>query len=1499
MTNLSDSLLESVTFSPRSLEAPDAFVGHLPFVAWLMHMLAPSSFVELGTHSGNSYFAFCQSVQENGLATKCYAVDTWQGDEHAGCYTDEVFTRVRAHNQEHYADFSHLLRMTFDDALSNFSDASIELLHIDGLHTYEAVKHDFESWLPKLAPGAVILFHDTSVSERGFGVWRLWQELQTLYPNNLEFLHSNGLGVLQLNDESASKTLAWLAPRKKAQLPLKEYFAALGARQLERFEQGLIKKHVASLNHLVAERDAQIARHIQDLCERDSQIARHIQDLSERDAQIARHIQDLSERENQIGSLSQAIETRDHLIDSLDRSIREIRESTSWRITAPLRSLVIALRKMRSLCTELPQIVGERGGLGPAICKAVRIFRDEDTAGVKARLRSVLSDARHKASSPPVATSTNSILLPKKLSTVPYYMDQTLDADFSVCSIDASIAVHLHLYYAEMLDVFAAYLNNIPVQYDLYVSVPMSADVNLIQAELQTLLARAGNVVVEPVPNRGRDIAPLIIQFGERLAQYDIIAHVHTKKSPHNSNLADWCQGILTKLMGPPGSSGGRIAHILGLLQTTAKIVYPEGSSTLIRDRSGWADNHALAKHVLEKYLNLSIDDYPVVEFPEGSMFWGRSECLKDFLGLPFDYCDFPAEPIPADGTLAHSLERLLLVFASSYAGQCLCIHEGDSIKDYRQYEEQYDFSSSISHADIKVLAYYLPQFHPIPENDLWHGKGFTEWSKVRTANPLFEGHYQQHIPHPDIGYYLLDSPATLRRQAEQMHKSGVYGQVFYHYWFGGKLILEEPAQLLLDTPDIGMPFCFCWANENWTKKWDGNEDEILLKQEYSAEDAQAFIRYLIPFMQDPRYLKIEDRPMLFVYRPASIPNAQEYLDIWEKECVSAGLERPYLVAVLTRGVTSPTDFGMDAGVERVLHDWTSGSVAEINNDLQQYWPLNGSVLPYAEVAQYYMNQTEAKDFTYFRSTVPIWDNTARYGSEAYLLHGSTPQRFQEWMASSITYTQANLPRDRRFVLVNAWNEWAEGAHLEPDTRYGYSYLNSVGRALSDIPYAAQFNPTCLVPVGTKIHLAFPGIILSQIEQDAELKQKFIGCVSRSSIFKTCRVSINTPLLLDDLPDSVLASPDEAGHADQAEQTEFVLEFRKIAYFDSLAIEKMLQAAKASGATIIPNFYDSDSALLEVSTNGAVHSFAAYPAPLVLVPQAAAKSGHKNFRMRSDARCFVTKPCRTASSSKPMITTIIRFHKSDAFSELKNALFCLYAMHDCQVTPLVVAQDLNRDQMNALKNLFNEFVWPKGCSPQVQYYESQDGNGDLRSKMLNESLRLVKTPYAAFLDFDDLLMPHAYSWLVDRLLKTGKAVAFGRVYSTSYNSTTELLKERKRVYEYGGTYADFICRNHSPLHSFLLDMTQLNLDHISYFDDQRYMEDYLLTLQLFTKENTDWDSLNENHYIGDYIHSLDRSHTLAFSDEHERRSLLFNPEYMVCEQRICDVRKALGKKDRL
>lgn len=365
-------------------------------------------------------------------------------------------------------------------------------------------------------------------------------------------------------------------------------------------------------------------------------------------------------------------------------------------------------------------------------------------------------------------------------------------------------------------------------------------------------------------------------------------------------------------------------------------------------------------------------------------------------------------------------------------------------------FETQIDYSNKIIHKNIKILSYYLPQFYPIPENDLWHGKGFTEWTKVKSANSLFETHYQPHIPNKDLGFYLLNSPEILKKQADIMKKAGVFGQIFYHYWFLGKQLLEKPAQILLRNRDIDMNFCFCWANENWTKKWDSNEKETLMEQLYSKDDAYSFINYLIPFFKDSRYIKIDDRPLLFIYRVSSIPEniLRSYLNIWETECKKNNINKPFIVATLIRGCNNPKEFYMDSAVERVPYDW--GKILDCIIKVKPSDEFNGMIFDYNKVVDHYLDQEKPENFLKFTSLCTNWDNTPRYGENAILLHGSSPEKFQKWLEGLIKFSEDNLPEDKQIIVVNAWNEWAESAHLEPDEKYGYAYLNAIGRALGN-----------------------------------------------------------------------------------------------------------------------------------------------------------------------------------------------------------------------------------------------------------------------------------------------------------------------------------------------------------------------------------------------------------------------------------------------------------------
>jgi lipopolysaccharide biosynthesis protein len=352
---------------------------------------------------------------------------------------------------------------------------------------------------------------------------------------------------------------------------------------------------------------------------------------------------------------------------------------------------------------------------------------------------------------------------------------------------------------------------------------------------------------------------------------------------------------------------------------------------------------------------------------------------------------------------------------------------------------------------DLRALAFYLPQFHRIPENDRWWGEGFTEWTNVRKARPNFLGHYQPHVA-GELGYYDLTDARVRAAQAELARAHGLHGFCYYHYWFNGRRLLEQPLDAVLASGTPDFPFCVCWANENWTRRWDGLESEILMEQVYGREDSHAFLVSLLPLFRDPRYIRVDDRPLLLVYKAALIPELPRTVAMWREQARAAGFGDVYLVACQTVGETDPVRLGFDAGCEFPPHGhnavWLNARMRVTNA------AFNGLVTSYkSQVVQ--SLERPAADFKLFRTVMPAWDNTARRQDRGTIFVGSSPELFQYWVERMAAQTRARFEGDERLLFVNAWNEWGEGCHLEPDARYGRQYLEALARGLGRPPEAA------------------------------------------------------------------------------------------------------------------------------------------------------------------------------------------------------------------------------------------------------------------------------------------------------------------------------------------------------------------------------------------------------------------------------------------------------------
>ena len=345
-----------------------------------------------------------------------------------------------------------------------------------------------------------------------------------------------------------------------------------------------------------------------------------------------------------------------------------------------------------------------------------------------------------------------------------------------------------------------------------------------------------------------------------------------------------------------------------------------------------------------------------------------------------------------------------------------------------------------------KALAFYLPQYHPIPENDEWWGPGFTEWHNVTKARPLFPGHYQPHIP-GELGFYDLRIPEVRAAQAQLARDHGVHGFIYYHYWFHGRRLLERPFEEVLASGEPDFPFALCWANEEWTRGWDAQTGHVLMRQEFSEEDDRAHIRDLLRAFKDPRYITIDGRPLMLVYRPTLLPDSRRTSAIWREEVQKAGFPDLYLCWVESWGPPpgnkGPGPFGLDASV-----GFMPLQGEQVHAPLET---LRGHrVLDYRSAAQAEIENLE-RSWKRFPSVMVSWDNTARRARGATIYQGATPDQYQHWLQVTAD-SLADVRPEENYLFILAWNEWAEGNHLEPDQRYGRAFLEATRSVLGTTP---------------------------------------------------------------------------------------------------------------------------------------------------------------------------------------------------------------------------------------------------------------------------------------------------------------------------------------------------------------------------------------------------------------------------------------------------------------
>jgi len=313
----------------------------------------------------------------------------------------------------------------------------------------------------------------------------------------------------------------------------------------------------------------------------------------------------------------------------------------------------------------------------------------------------------------------------------------------------------------------------------------------------------------------------------------------------------------------------------------------------------------------------------------------------------------------------------------------------------------------------------------------------------VTKTVPQFPGHYQPHLP-DELGFYDLRMLDVQKRQVELAKQYGLAGFSFYYYWFAGKRLLERPIDQFLAHKEIDFPFCLIWANENWTRRWDGLENDILIKQVHTSKTDMEFIKSVEPYMLDDRYIRFGDRPVLMVYRVDLMPDPSATADRWREYCLKRGLGNPFLMAAQTFGFEYPRGVGFDAAIQFPPHNQHQTYRFQINSSIKPAHPnFESDVYSYPELVKYKESDPEDAPYPLFKSVFPSWDNEPRKPGRGIIFTDSTPALYKRWLQVVCQWTVINHPPEERYVFINAWNEWGESAHLEPDRRFGYAYLQA------------------------------------------------------------------------------------------------------------------------------------------------------------------------------------------------------------------------------------------------------------------------------------------------------------------------------------------------------------------------------------------------------------------------------------------------------------------------
>jgi lipopolysaccharide biosynthesis protein len=542
------------------------------------------------------------------------------------------------------------------------------------------------------------------------------------------------------------------------------------------------------------------------------------------------------------------------------------------------------------------------------------------------------------------------------------------------------------------------------------------------------------NAWVFDFEDHGRDIGSFLVflQSGV-LFKYDLVCKVHTKRSPYMQDGDAWRRALIEGILG----SSSLIDKIVSSFRSDPDLGMVVADGNIYRGHEHWAATEKLLAELLPR-IGIS-PDVTDRSFPGGSIFWIRSFLLRTLAGAGLLLDDFEPEPMKIDGTLGHAVERTFGL---------ICEDAGMRVAESGQLTKTVQPSPRVS-TKMHLVPFYLPQFHPIKENDKWWGVGFTEWTNATRARPLFDVHRQPRLP-ADLGFYDLRLAEAREAQASLARRYGLAAFCYYYYWFDGHRVLERPLDEVLRSGKPDFPFMVHWANEPWTRNWDGLNRDILLPQTYRPGWTTLFARDVAPLLRDRRYFRIDGKPMLLIYRAGHIPDVKAAIRGLRVALLEEGIPNVHLAAAWVefpedaRLPADPSVLGLDAYFEFPPHMLPSQPLRPVPSGLSQEFV--GKIYDYNRIVSATLGRlSDPIAGRRHRGVMAGWDNTARTQARGHIFQGATPANFRRWLRGTVMHESRQ--NGERVVFINAWNEWAEGTYLEPDREFGHGWLEAVASA--------------------------------------------------------------------------------------------------------------------------------------------------------------------------------------------------------------------------------------------------------------------------------------------------------------------------------------------------------------------------------------------------------------------------------------------------------------------